>query len=696
MPVGANNSIAVQRKPLMSVSCSTKRRAVLAVVLGIGCWRALLAQDAPREYDRMVDPRLMLMVSEFQAHWQRAWRDSEEYRRLRVSLEVFKARHIYGRCYPELFIDRANDKHLLGKAYGFPEPQYYLIPSARPARGWCPTWPRADKNLDVEDESAWRDGALRPSLREGVAHKRELLLVVLDSAYAADATNAWLAGQLTRFRIDARDFGGAQRVAAKCRASAWWCAGLAGLSQARASQYLLADSSFARMRRAMSDSARCTWEDARALLKPGQQPAYRKIGCAQRDSVNAQLWWLADPLFREAGNARLVEQEVRRMDITLRQAVTQDERYSFDDQRGGDAVAEVFSRYGWPSYAAWAGVANDRNESLQGLEINHPAPPSPPYTTLEYALGRVSTIPDWRAISSPFTAVASDWQLGLVDSSGAPSTAWWPQEHFLPSRRLVQLTTGQTVSVRRQSYVEVVTAVSLSNAALTGGAEDLDVMMLSTSAPSRVDSIDQQRSHSGAVVRLRGKIASVPTILAIEALSPTATVDARTRYAYSPPQPLNALIESDIAMSDIAVLSPLAPEQVATPTDALLQYLAASLIVAPNQRRITLYWESYGTLPRDSADIVLRVVRESDAGLLRRLGVAAGVVADPSQGLAIRWRDHDARGGTTTLSGPVSAQMRALALDLDALKPGRYTIDITIALRDGRTSNRQTIIELTP
>jgi len=31
-----------------------------------------------------------MAVSEFQAAWQRAWRDSEEYRRLRIPQEVYR------------------------------------------------------------------------------------------------------------------------------------------------------------------------------------------------------------------------------------------------------------------------------------------------------------------------------------------------------------------------------------------------------------------------------------------------------------------------------------------------------------------------------------------------------------------------------------------------------------------------------
>ena len=251
--------------------------------------------------------------------------------------------------------------------------------------------------------------------------------------------------------------------------------------------------------------------------------------------MNAQLWWLADPLYRDAGNARWVEQEVRRMDIVLRKSVTQDERYSFDEQRGGDAVAETIARYGWPSYTAWHGVGRDRNISFQGLEIrSNAAPPSPPYTSLEYAPGRISSIPDWRAIASPFSAIATDWTLGATDSTGAPTTSWWSQEHFWAGYRVVPLPHGQTVTMRRQSYVDVVASLELAHPAQLRRNAAYDVLLMSTTPPGRVDSISHGVARSGDVIRLRGSVTSNPAILAIEAVSP----EPRQHSAEGMPVPL--------------------------------------------------------------------------------------------------------------------------------------------------------------
>lgn len=610
-----------------------------------------------------------------------------------MSLDDFNKRHIFVRCYNALFRDRS-PQHPLVQVFGLPESQYLSISSRRHARSQCPSWSLTRSNLDVDDESAWRDGAIRPSLRPAVARRRDSLLVAFAAAFTKDAANDWLAGQLVHFRVDARDFAGAQRDADRCRATRWWCLGLSGYARARNGEILAADSLFSHMRKSMPDSLRCVWEDVSSLLRPDQMKEYQRFDCSGRDSITSQLWWASDPLYRDAGNARMVEQEVRRMDIALRKSLTQDERYSFDEERGGDAISAVIMRYGWPSYTAWQGVAHERSTSYQGLQIPHGAPPSAPYTSLEYAPGRVSTIPDWRAIASPFTSSARDWTLSVTDSVGAPTTSWWSQELFWPGYRIVPLPEGQTVTMRRQANVEIVAALALAHPAQLRRDATYDVLLMSTTPLGKVDSIGQASARSGSTIRLRGSITSSPTLLAIEAIQvPDRELAARTRFGFTPPLPLSALSEGQVAVSDVAVLSPRTPEELASPTDSLLGYLYPRLSLASHERRITLYWESYGTQSQDSASIVLRVAPASDPGFIQRIGAAVGVI-DPTRGLEVRWRDQDARTGKTTLVGPVPAQMRALSLDLAALKPDRYTIDISMILRDGRTAGSRTTIDL--
>jgi hypothetical protein len=419
------------------------------------------------------------------------------------------------------------------------------------------------------------------------------------------------------------------------------------------------------------------------------------VTCAARDTLNARIWWLADPLWTQVANERLVEQEVRRVDIALRQATHQDERYSFDEERGGDAVATIIERYGWPSYTAWGWREEDYNRDRYLIRSH--SPPTPPYTSFEYALGRVSTIPTWRAITAPFDAVSHDWRLVVEDSLGNHSEEWWPEEHFNPSRRLVQLPDGQSVSIRRQHHIEIATALELSHPAMRTARTSFDVVLVSSSGPHRVDSIAQHSARGGAAVFLRGVVGNEPVLLGIEALGrDTSAIHGRTRFAYKPPATLSAMRPRDIALSEIGLLSTLPDRALRTPHDSLLRALLPTRTVPLNARNVVLYWENYGILPTDSATVVVRVTPQANIGVARRIGMAAGVASDPNTAVEIRWRDHEARGGTTTLRGPVPVQMRTLSLDLQSLKPGRYVIQVAMLLKDRRSAERQVMMELLP
>src|SRR5690606_21985100 len=143
------------------------------------------------------------------------------------------------------------------------------------------------------------------------------------------------------------------------------------------------------------------------LLVQEAKRSYQGAACTTLRELDARIWWLADPLYRDGVNDRLVEQETRRMGIALREATIQDELYPFVNSLGADAVATVLQRYGWPTYTAWGGWEQDRSHDLY-LQRNLDSPIVPPYTTFEYSLGRITTIPSWTAVTDPFKARSID------------------------------------------------------------------------------------------------------------------------------------------------------------------------------------------------------------------------------------------------------------------------------------------------
>ena len=85
------------------------------------------------------------------------------------------------------------------------------------------------------------------------------------------------------------------------------------------------------------------------VLEPAARVDYQRLTCTQRDSLNAVLWWLADPMWTEHGNERWVAHMARTVEVKLHGALNRDERYSWQRAIGGDAMAEMIVRYGWPT-----------------------------------------------------------------------------------------------------------------------------------------------------------------------------------------------------------------------------------------------------------------------------------------------------------------------------------------------------------
>jgi hypothetical protein len=287
------------------------------------------------------------------------------------------------------------------------------------------------------------------------------------------------------------------------------------------------------MQQAMTPQQRCAWDDVRDLLDPGERNAYTSMPCATRVAAITRFWWLSDPLLRVAGNERQVEHNVRRVEVALHSALEQDERYTWTDRYGGDAMSSLVMRYGWPGYTGWGGDSID-DDHTDYLETRS-SPRVSPYTTFEYSIDRVHTLPPWATVNSPFAAPEFSWALSPDDQLGQPYTEWWPDEHFRSRRRLVQLPEGQQAMLRRENGVRVAATVLLSHPLLRTGAP-LDVMLLSSTDASNVDTLSRRGIRAGTVGVLQGIIESKPALLAVEAVGTGGrAVDARARVGITPP-----------------------------------------------------------------------------------------------------------------------------------------------------------------
>ena len=290
--------------------------------------------------------------------------------------------------------------------------------------------------------------------------------------------------------------------------------------------------------------------------------------------------------------------------------------------------------------------------------------------------------------TGPFTADAADWRLIGEDS---PRRA----DHcVVAAGALSAITAARRATCRtdRQRPAPLISGSDQRAFSLPRCAPRVERPVRCAAAV--VDRPIADRLHrsavpeSGSTVRFRGELRSRPRCCPSRRAGSNSTRSMRARVAFRAPPPL---VDDGIARSrHVGHRGARAGWRRGRtgPTDTLLAHLLPSLRLPGAARRVTLYWESYGTTAADSAstsaDVSRRRPRMVSCGAL---GIATGLATDPTRGLELRWRDQEARGGTTTLVGPVPVQMRALALDMSASSPGPYAIEIRMTLADGRSSS---------
>jgi hypothetical protein len=640
-----------------------------------------------QEDSATIRARAEFAITQFHSEWRRAWLLSERTRMLASDKNDGILRNAYIHCHNDRAANNIAAGKLMAKGVrnlmplGNPlRPEYVvrsdttfsLINGKESAFGVCPTWLMTPIEHG-RDEADARDGALMALTQDYIRERREQLLVTLHSASRQLPGDGWVSGQRVRFHIDQGNWQLALDAARGCRAEAWWCRALEGFTLGRAGRVLMADSAFARMRDAMSAAQQCAWSNIAILLPKDERDDYARLTCGERTALNERIWWLADPLFREPGNERYVQQEVRRIEALLRQATAHDERYAWYAARGGDALHELIQRYGWPSYTAWGGAATDKGHS-QWLET-YVSPSAEPYTTFEYSLGRIRTLPSWDAARNPFESVTSDWRLAAEGVDGEPLPSWWPDEHFRPRKRIVELEEGQTAFFRRQSSLHLATALRLQHPSIATEAT-FDAVLLKAPAPNRVDSVALATARGGSKVVLQGVTDPLPAVLAVEAAS--RTLDARVRFGVVPPPTLASMRPGEIALSDPVLLERGSDAPGTLAGDDVLDAMIPSSALAANERNVRVFWESYGINSGDTVTVSIRVSGDATVGRLRRIGIALNLSSDPNNSVALQWTEPNAQRATRTLVGPVTVQMRLLSFNLTQLAPGPYLIEISM------------------
>ena len=556
-----------------------------------------------------------------------------------------------------------------------------IIRSKDSNRSFCPVWFPVDDSL-ATDETDGVDASLTDDARRAVRKRRADLIKRFDAALRASPENPWLTGQLVRFDVDQGDDTTALRVARSCATPRSWCLLLQGYVQNVRGRVEAADSLFTSAVASMRPAERCEWTSIAPLLDARSRAAYERIECADRDSVNATFWWLADPMYLEPGNARRAEHFARQVLVRLHAGLTMDERWDWRPASGGDALATMIVRYGWPSRLFWAGLYED-NGHFEWLGFRDSAINVAP----EYALPRYHAAPSWRAVLDPSTLTGSDFD-HFSPRPGYGAVDWendyWPPEHALRMAGPVVELSEQTVVFRRDNDALLAIAMDVPQKFFAPGARlpyDAAIIGARDANERWVPSRESIVLDGKGTTILTSPLSPRTQVISAELVPADGApgLAGRARRAVHPPPPLSVLPAGAIAISDPLFYRPGADESRLDAQTAIAKMLGSLVF---SDKRVGVFWETYGVALTDTVDITLRLVNIDKPGFMRRLGARIGV-ADPKGGeLAMTWREpKPGRGEAVLWAGDVPIQSRSVVLELSRLKPGRYTVEVTVVRR---------------
>jgi hypothetical protein len=586
-----------------------------------------------------------------------------------------------------------------------PAGQGRLIRSTKGSFSVCPSWDLGSGSA-VEDERHSIDTALARADRPIARAARAALLRVLDSVAAIIPPDDFVAGQRIRFLVDQRELARAQDVSQSCGADNWWCDALRGYVRTARAEYSAAERAFSAALGAMPADERCRWTDHHDLLDEKGRATYARLTCAQRDSVNTRIWWLADPLLTVEGNQRKAEQYSRLVTIALKRAPLRDERQSWDRALGNDARETMVARYGWPSYLYWGGPMQDGGHT--GWLATDRTPPNAPYTTYEYRGFRTHLIPSWNAIADVFRAEPGDWDLSPPDPREAPAPLprpaavttlygrgverpaapkfWWPEEHFESDVPIAQLHDGRHALLRRERGALLAVATELGTFRLGQNAGDSirNITLFASQKPDSALRIATATGVVGSAFEIHGIIPSAPALAGVEFLPspPRGTMAGRLRFGIVPPPPLSAMQPGETAISEPVLLRASGGNALPSAPESALPLMATSHEVT-SRDKLGVYWETYGFSAADSVEVAIWIERYTNQGIARSFGIALGVAKDLNTPVTISWKEPDSGHNSHVFrEGTVPVIGRSITLDISSLVAGDYTLEVAVRGRN--------------
>lgn len=474
-----------------------------------------------------------------------------------------------------------------------------------------------------------QDGDEPPPEPPAIAERRRGLVDSFAQAAAALPGDGWIAGQRVRYLLEAGDDDGALAAARACRAEAWRCAALRGLALHEAQRFEDAQTAFDTALAAMPAEERERWTDVEVLLEPADKRAWREIPDTERDRLARRMWWLADPLWSDAGNDRLTEHFARWTMDRIQQRARQVDRL-----RWADDLTEILLRYGW--FTAW--------ERYEPMFYATPGAAS----AIGYNESRTwEFIPPLQTVRDPTLLRGDEWPLAETE----PTTTRYAPEY---ARHIMMLPHQLAVFPRRDAALLVAGYALPADSLPPDPRLRAALVAMDDAGGRRTESPWQPTAASGA---LYVQLPAVNTVASLELREDSTRAVARHRQA--------VVWNADARVSDLLLLAH--PD--ARPVEVMeaARIARGSAIVAPGER-VGVFWEMYDVERSDSVQVRVGLVPARAVWGRRRLE-AIGLVKG-ARTVRMGWNEG-------VEAGPVVG--RSLAVGIPAnLRPGDYTLEITV------------------
>lgn len=493
----------------------------------------------------------------------------------------------------------------------------------------------ADAKCDVEfggNLCYWNnnDDVPPPDERNDAKIERFELLQVLKQAQQADPKDDWVNGMRVRYALEANQLDTAAMAAAACDGVAWWCAALEGLVAHSANRHDAATRAFARALQAMPASQRCEWTDLTWWIEPSMAEKYKAIPCANRETENARILRMAQPLWllptNDAANELYSRWTISRVHSLGRIPY---------DMGFGRNILESQVRYGWPT--AWSvqngGVGDPRPPQVIGHE------PTPSYNFM----------PTVAALEKPVGATATDWTPRSAKARMRYSPRYATGFAMLP-HQFARFRRGDSTLVA--GGYRMVRELELGRApyvaALTFDALD--------GRPPRTVRKDSAAAASALLLPL----GTAPMLASLEVLAPAGRRAARVRQTVQPLAPTALL-------SDYLVL--VRGDPTATPSLERNAQNAYGSLEIEGGTTIGLYWEIYRQATVSAPLSISLKATRIGASFFQKLGSSIGLSKAVTP-VSIRFADNGRADGGFG---------RSLTLNFPSVPNGEYQLTLVVA-----------------